>query len=156
MFCSECSKENSNDTKFCSNCGHPMEGIEKTRENHHVESSESSSMTFSKSISTCLSKFFDFNGRASRPEYWWFYLFTVLISWGSILIDSTQLVSLIINLVFLFPVMAAGARRLHDINRSGWWQLLIITIIGIIPLVIWWASKGEEQENRYGKSVYEK
>ncbi len=48
------------------------------------------SMTFGNAISTCLSKFFDFNGRASRPEYWWFYLFSVLLAWGAMLVDSSQ------------------------------------------------------------------
>ncbi len=107
-------------------------------------------MTFGNAISTCMSKFFNFNGRASRPEYWWFYLFTLLLSWAAILIDKTEVVSMLINLVFLLPVLAAGARRLHDTNRSGWWQLLMLTIIGIIPLIIWLASKGSDQENQYG------
>lgn len=107
-------------------------------------------ITFGNAISICMSKFFNFNGRASRPEYWWFYLFTLLLSWGAILVDRTQVVSMLINVVFLLPALAAGARRLHDTNRSGWWQLIILTIIGIIPLIIWLASKGSDQENQYG------
>jgi uncharacterized membrane protein YhaH (DUF805 family) len=106
-------------------------------------------MTFGNAISTCFSKFFDFKGRATRPEFWWFYLFTVLLSWGSILVDPSQVLSSIINLVLLFPVIAAGARRLHDTNRSGWWQLLMLTVIGLIPLIIWWASEGNGEENKY-------
>ncbi|MGK2926867.1 MAG: DUF805 domain-containing protein [Lysobacterales bacterium] len=107
-------------------------------------------ITFGNAISICMSKFFDFNGRASRPEYWWFYLFTLLLSWGAILVDRTQVLSMFINVVFLPPAFAAGARRLHDTNRSGWWQLIFLTIIGIIPLIIWLASKGSDQENQYG------
>lgn len=110
-------------------------------------------MTFGKAISTCMSKFFNFNGRASRSEYWWFYLFTLLLSWGAMLVDRTQVLSTLLNLVFLFPVLSAGARRLHDTNRSGWWQLVMLTIIGIIPLIIWLATKGGEQENQYGSPV---
>jgi len=108
-------------------------------------------MTFGKSISTCFSKFFDFNGRASRPEYWWFYLFTLLLSWGSILVDNSILSLWLI--VLFFPAISAGARRLHDTNRSGWWQLIMLTIIGIIPLIIWLASKGSDQENQYGSPL---
>jgi uncharacterized membrane protein YhaH (DUF805 family) len=106
--------------------------------------------TFGKAISTCLSKFFNFKGRASRPEYWWFYLFTSIISGGLILVDSTQALAGLFNIVFLFPLLAAGARRLHDTNRSGWWQLISITIIGVIPLIFWLSRKGSDQENLYG------
>lgn len=110
-------------------------------------------MSFSESISTCLAKYFDFSGRGSRSEYWWFYLFTLLITWGSILVDKTEILSLIVSLVFLSPGLVAGARRLHDTNRSGWWQLLALTIIGIIPLIIWFASEGNNENNKYGNPV---
>lgn len=124
-----------------------MRGLQKA---NSVMVTVENTMTFGNAITTCMSKFFNFTGRASRPEYWWFYLFTVLLSWGAILVDQTQVVSMLINLVFLIPVLAVGARRLHDTNRSGWWQLIMLTIIGIIPLIIWWASKGSDQENQYG------
>lgn len=110
-------------------------------------------MTFGKSISTCLSKYVDFNGRAARPEYWWFYLFTLLLSWGLMLIDRSGILSSIVNLGFLLPSLAAGARRLHDTGRSGWWLLIAFTVIGVIPLIIWLASKGDEQANSYGNPV---
>ena len=54
-------------------------------------------------------------------------------------------------LVTLCPSIAAGARRLHDVNKSGWWQLIAITIIGIIPLVIWMATEGAKKKNKYGQ-----
>ena len=111
------------------------------------------SMTFGNAISTCFAKFFDFKGRATRPEYWWFYLFALLLSWASILVDPSEVLSIIINLVLSFPVFAAGARRLHDTNRSGWWQLLAVTIIGLIPLIIWLASEGKYEENKYGNPL---
>jgi uncharacterized membrane protein YhaH (DUF805 family) len=107
-------------------------------------------MTFTRSISTCFSKFIDFNGRASRPEYWWFYLFTVLISWGASIVEPSQISALVLNLILAIPVFAAGTRRLHDTGRSGWLQLLYLTIIGAIPLIIWQASKGSDQANKYG------
>jgi uncharacterized membrane protein YhaH (DUF805 family) len=110
-------------------------------------------MTFGKAISTCMSKFFDFNGRATRSEYWWFYLFTLLVSWGAMLVDRSQILSTLLNFVFLIPVLSAGSRRLHDTNRSGWWQLIMLTIIGIIPLIIWLATKGANEANEYGNPV---
>ena len=45
-----------------------------------------------------------------------------------------------------FPSIAAAARRLHDVNKSGWWQLIALTIIGLIPLIIWLASEGEKEK----------
>ena len=51
------------------------------------------------------------------------------------------------------PVLAVGARRLHDLNKSGWLQLLAITIIGLIPLIIWWATEGTKKSNSHGKPI---
>ena len=98
-------------------------------------------------------KYVDFNGRASRPEYWWFYLFTVLLSWGAMIADSSQILSGLVSLAVLLPSLAVGARRLHDTNRSGWWLLISLSVIGLIPLIIWLARKGNDQENDYGSPV---
>lgn len=149
MFCPKCGKENSDDVKFCGSCGANIEAlgasIPMVTVTPHAEQ-----MTFGKSIATCFAKYFDFKGRASRPEFWWFYLFTVLLSSGTLIIDSSQVLNTIVNLAVFVPIFAAGSRRLHDTNRSGWWQLIIFTIIGVIPLVIWLASKGSGQNNQYG------
>lgn len=153
MFCSSCGNENAQGVKFCANCGANIEKEATAKSAVTSAISVGDTMTFGRSISTCFAKFLDFKGRASRPEYWWFYLFTVLLSWGASLVDSSQGLSLVVNLVLAVPVVAAGARRLHDTNRSGWWQLIALTIIGAIPLIIWLASKGNEQENQYGNPV---
>lgn len=155
MFCQKCGKENSEGAMFCAHCGINIENVALSKHAAPMASGVDDPMTFSKAISTCFSKFFNFQGRASRPEYWWFYLFTVLLSWGSMLIDSSHVISMLLNLVFFFPAIAAATRRLHDTNRSGWWQLIAFTIIGIIPLIVWMASKGNDQENQYGSSDQE-
>ena len=117
-------------------------------------------MNFGESISTCMGKYFTFSGRASRSEYWWFYLFTMIVSWGAQIVSSTiytigdpmvNLLPTIISLAFLFPVLAAGSRRLHDIGKSGWWQLISITIIGLIPLIIWLASDTKASGDKYSQ-----
>ncbi|NYT43990.1 DUF805 domain-containing protein [Alcaligenaceae bacterium] len=110
-------------------------------------------MNFGTAISTCLSKYANFTGRATRSEYWWFYLFVVLVTWGASLVAG-ETFSTIVSLAFTLPVFAVGARRLHDTGRSGWWQLLILTIIGLIPLVIWLASdsKKEDPEHSFANS----
>ena len=56
-------------------------------------------------------------------------------------------------IVVLLPSLAVGARRLHDAGRSGWWQLLVFTIIGIILLIIWWATVGENKKNNHGYPI---
>jgi uncharacterized membrane protein YhaH (DUF805 family) len=150
MFCPKCGKENANDATFCGSCGANISAPSMSGQAVTTTGASSEQMTFGKSIATCFAKYVNFNGRASRPEYWWFYLFTILLSWGSILVDSSRILSLFVNLAVFLPVVAAGSRRLHDTNRSGWWQLIMLTVIGIIPLVIWWASKSSDQDNQYG------
>ena len=153
MFCPKCRQEISRGTTFCSNCGTRIAAGAEAKHATFMTSGAGDPMTFKKSIVTCLTKFFDFNGRASRPEFWWFYLLTVLLNWALMLVDSTMILSLLVNIASLFPFLAAGSRRLHDTNRSGWWQLISLTIIGLIPLIYWLASKGSDQENKYGKPV---
>ena len=147
MFCKNCGTELGVDAKFCHKCG----GSTEISYTNNQLTNGNSEMTFGKSISTCFAKYANFNGRASRPEYWWFYLFTLLLGWGSLIIDHTGVVSLLLDLCFTCPLLAAGSRRLHDTSRSGWWQLLMFTIIGLIPLIIWLSSQGEQTSNKYGQ-----
>ena len=115
-------------------------------------------MNFGQSISTCMAKFADFSGRASRSEYWWFYLFVTLMSWGSSLVSAfmfsyedpmADILPLIVSLVFFVPTIAAGSRRLHDIGKSGWWQLIAFTVIGIILLIVWYATDTKTEKNKF-------
>ena len=100
----------------------------------------------------------DFNGRATRSQYWYFVLFTVIIAFvlGFIdgLIFKTQVLSLIFNLAIIIPSIALGVRRLHDLGKSGWWYLLVlIPIVGPIVLLIWFCTKGETKKNQYGEAL---
>ena len=106
-------------------------------------------MSFGESIATCLAKYATFSGRASRSEYWWFYLFTLLMQWGSLLVDPSGQLGGLVAIVFLLPNWAAAVRRLHDTGRSGWWLLIGLTIIGMIPLLIWFAMPGHDAANGY-------
>ena len=108
-------------------------------------------MTFSESIQTCLAKYGTFTGRARRSEYWWFNLFTLLLSLGLLgLGQAASSLNIIVSLVLLVPSIAVGSRRLHDIGRSGWWQLLELTIIGGFFLMYWYAKEGQNESNTYG------
>tara|TARA_B110000003_G_scaffold55462_1_gene55501 strand:+ start:332 stop:739 length:408 start_codon:yes stop_codon:yes gene_type:complete len=119
--------------------------------------------------SAVVKKYATIEGRASRSEFWWFTLFLVL---GGILFDVLDAVlgwqfgepdifgnrpgvlNLLFNLAVLVPIVCVTARRLHDVNRSGWWMLIPLTVIGIIPYFYWTVKKPEDneegRENKWG------
>jgi uncharacterized membrane protein YhaH (DUF805 family) len=106
-------------------------------------------MNFVQAISVCLGKYVDCSGRATRPEFWWFFLFQILVSIvASVLGD---MVSSLVSLALLLPALAVGARRLHDIGKSGWWQLISLTVIGILLLIYWFVQPSAEGSNQYDK-----
>ena len=109
-------------------------------------------------------RYFDFKGRSSRSEYWWWFLFITVISTITRAIDSGALgadpggagelpglLNSVWGLAVLIPSIAVTVRRLHDTNRSGWWALLaLVPLIGIIVLLYWAIKAGDEQSNKYG------
>jgi uncharacterized membrane protein YhaH (DUF805 family) len=99
-------------------------------------------MTFQDSIKVCFSKYADFSGKASRPEYWWFALFCFL---GGLAAQSiSHILGILFSLGTLLPILAAATRRLHDTNRSGWWQLVsLVPIVGWIVIVIFLAQEAK-------------
>ena len=104
-------------------------------------------MTFGESIKTCFSKCSDFTGRASRSEYWWWFLFVVLVSAATGIISDK--LSAVFSLAVLLPVVAVSVRRLHDIDKRGWFLLLnFIPVIGWVILLYWAVQEGREP-NRF-------
>jgi uncharacterized membrane protein YhaH (DUF805 family) len=104
-------------------------------------------MTFSESIKTCFSKYADFSGRASRSEYWWWFLFVVLVSAATGILSEK--LSVVFSLAVLLPGIAVGVRRLHDIDKSGWFLLLnFIPVIGWV-IVLYWAVQEGREPNRF-------
>lgn len=104
-------------------------------------------MTFGDSIGTCFSKYATFDGRASRSEFWWWFLFTLLASAGASIFSDK--LSALFSLVVLLPSLAVGARRLHDTDRSGWFLLLwLIPLIGWLILLVW-ATQESKEPNRF-------
>ncbi|MBU3016043.1 DUF805 domain-containing protein [Poseidonibacter lekithochrous] len=103
-----------------------------------------------------LKKYTVFNGRARRSEFWYFMLFSTIVSVICAILDyiigsDIGMIGLVYSLAVLLPTLAVGARRLHDINKSGWWQLLIlIPIIGLIILIVWYAKNSMNETNKYG------
>jgi len=121
---------------------------------------------------TCLKKYAVFNGRARRAEYWYFVLFYWCIHVVLSLVDAQvgpeipipielsefpeeterlPILSAIYSLALLLPYIAVTTRRLHDVDKSGWWQLLsFVVIVGWIPLIIWSIKSGILGPNRFG------
>ena len=108
-------------------------------------------MNFVDSIKICFNKYADFNGRAKRPEFWWFTLFLFLAN--LVLGMLGDMISMLFSLATLLPSLSVGARRLHDTNRSGWWQLLwLIPVIGWIVMIVFLVQEGEAGDNRFGNA----
>ena len=80
-------------------------------------------MTFTQSIAVCFQKYIDFSGRASRSEYWWFFLFTLIVR---LITTWIPVLNVVVALALLLPSLTVTVRRLHDTNRTGWWVLLPI------------------------------
>jgi uncharacterized membrane protein YhaH (DUF805 family) len=99
-----------------------------------------------------LKEYANFNGCATRSEFWYFTLVNIVISiilnGLEISLIGTNYIALIYSLIVLVPSIAVATRRLHDINKSGWWQLIgLIPIIGLIVLIIWYAT--DTKPNKY-------
>ena len=112
-----------------------------------------------------LKKYADFSGRASRSEYWWFYLLIIIAYVVAMIVDSVigtdqalgpyGIVMAMLMLALLIPSLAAGVRRLHDTERSGWWLLIVlIPLIGVIVLLVFFVSGGTAGANKYGEDPH--
>ena len=102
-----------------------------------------------KSVRTCLTKYAEFNGRAARPEFWWFVLAWVVLLAITGMVN--QYLSYIAALALVVPALSAGSRRLHDTGKSGWLQLLsLIPVIGSLVVIYLMAQPGDPAANQYG------
>ena len=96
-----------------------------------------------------LKKYAVFDGRARREEFWMFVLVNLIVTIVLNLISG--FIGMIYGFAVLVPSLAVGARRLHDTNRSGWWQLIgLIPVIGIIVLIVFFVQDSQPGNNQYG------
>ena len=121
-------------------------------------------MSFTDAVTNVvINNYVNFEGRASRSEYWWFILFNIIVNIITFAIDSTLgtmitydmgYVGLIALLALLLPSISVNVRRLHDIGKSGWWILIgiipIVNFIGIFVILVFTLMEGEEHPNQYG------
>ena len=121
-------------------------------------------MSFTEAVESFFRKYADFSSRSSRSEYWYAYLFILVVAGGLGFLEGflmlfaesdASILALIFQVGIIIPSFAIVARRLHDINKSGWWYLIAFTIIGIIPLIYWLCKAGDDGENKYGPNPLE-
>ncbi len=112
-------------------------------------------MGFTEAIQSGFRNYVTFSGRASRSEYWYWVLFSILASIGGEILDAITggagLINLAVALGLFLPALSVAVRRLHDVDRSGWWYLIIlIPLIGLIVLIVWFVTRGTSGANRFG------
>ncbi|HTC08992.1 MAG TPA: DUF805 domain-containing protein [Acetobacteraceae bacterium] len=111
-------------------------------------------MSFGQAVSACFGKYVTFSGRAIRSEYWYWALFLLIV--GLILgaIDWTlpyHFLLAFFDLATILPGLAVMVRRLHDLDRSGWWWLILfVPLVGPILLIVWMCTRGTPGPNRFG------
>ncbi len=106
----------------------------------------------------------NFKGRSSKKEAISFFLFNIAFFFtlgflavffaslkNDALVISLSVFQMLANLLLYIPSLSLGIRRLHDINKSGWWLLISLTVIGLIPLFYWsYFKDGDPHDNDYG------
>src|SRR5674476_975243 len=120
-------------------------------------------MTFFQAIKSGFINYVGFSTRTARSEYWYWVLFAALIYQAASIIDRIAFLDnalvqqwgtgpfyVLIFLGLLLPGIAVSVRRLHDLDRTGWWILLWCTIIGGFVLLYWFCLKGTAGTNRFG------
>ena len=120
-------------------------------------------MSFFQAIQSGFQNYANFSDRAPRSAYWWWVLFAVLVVIIATVADFAIFTDLTLSmggigpiyivwtLLAFLPGLSVSVRRLHDIDRSGWWILIaLVPLVGFILLIIWFASKGTPGDNQYG------
>jgi uncharacterized membrane protein YhaH (DUF805 family) len=110
-------------------------------------------VNFVQAISSGFNNYVNFSGRACRSAFWYWMLFAVLVNIGAKMIDAgigIQATSVLAGLALFLPGLSVSVRRMHDIDRSGWWLLLAFTVIGLFVLIYWDCIKGTDGPNHHG------
>jgi len=110
--------------------------------------------SFGQAVQRFFGKYAQFRGRASRSEFWWFFLFNAIVGIVLNVLEAVSngfaILSALYGLAIIVPELALNARRLHDTNRSGWWQLLVlIPIVGWIILLVWYILPEKPEGARF-------
>ena len=160
MKCTGCGSDNPENAQFCGGCGVSLSASTPTAVG--IDAAELPMVDFGTAVKLGFQRYVDFSGRSTRAEYWWWGLFTVVASFALFIADTLTgnsstlsglggLLDMLFTLATIIPSLALGARRLHDINRTGWWLLLLfVPVIGWIVLIVWAIERGDKGTNKYG------
>jgi len=159
MDCNKCHRDNPDDAQFCGGCGTSLNV--STITNTGVSSAELPMVDFGTGVKLGFQRYVDCKGRSTRAEYWWWALFTSAVALILIPIDIISgthsllwgmgLLGGLFSLATIIPSLAVGVRRLHDINRTGWWMLLwLVPEIGWVVLIVWAIERGNKGLSKYG------
>ncbi len=114
-------------------------------------------LTFSEAIDCALKcNYLNFSGRAALSDFWWFMLFSLLTFITSVFVVGVLgnvaacVVGVLVLMFLMLPMLSMAVRRLHDVNRSGWWLPLAVTGIGLLPLLVWFCTGSYMDNNSYG------
>lgn len=142
--CPNCQRVYDDSVTYCPNCQTPLNSGSAPKQ-----------MGFVDAVKSVFSKYATFSGRARRSEYWYFHLFTVLASvvlsvLGMISQDTATIVRGIYSLAVLLPSLAVCVRRLHDVGKSGWNLLWILTVVGAFYVLYLYCKDSQPDANAYG------
>jgi uncharacterized membrane protein YhaH (DUF805 family) len=116
-------------------------------------------MGFSEAVRSGFENYATFDGRASRPAFWWWTLFSILAAIAANIVDAIvgiPIFSIVVGLGLFLPNLSVAIRRLHDTGNTGWWVLIgLIPLIGFVVLLIFFLQKGDPGENKYGPPMAE-
>ena len=102
-------------------------------------------------ITSAFKGYAQFSGRSSRPNFWYFTLFLIIAYFVFGVLDAALYpIGTVLQLSLMLPTYAVTTRRLHDVNRSGWWQLLYLTGVGIFLVIYWCVKPSDVSDNKYG------
>lgn len=105
-----------------------------------------------------LKKYATFSGRATRSEYWYFVLFNIIIGIilgviSGVIGDKYNILGNVYQLFVFIPSLAVLVRRLHDVNKSGWFIFIgLIPLVGAIWLLVLACTDSQSGSNQYGSN----
>ena len=151
MICQKCNNSLADEAKFCGICGSAveqplLESIISAEISDQIESELLPMVSFPEAIKRGFNNYLIFSGRATRAEFWWWQLFNVVAQIVASIVDAAAglpgILGALSGLALLIPSISLATRRLHDINKSGWWQLLWLApvAIGLIIALVFWIA----------------